>query len=91
MKVCKRIEGEDVGDTSRAGTLFGPTLLRAAPRRGGTLRQIRIARFSWPVGRNFVHHGQFITAIIILRVPLPHLSRQFTRNSRSTVASLYLK
>jgi len=83
MKVCKRIEGEDVGDTSRAGTLFGPTLLRAASRRGGTLGRVGIARFSRVTGRNFVHRGHQS-----VRVPLPHLSRQFTRNSRSTVASL---
>jgi hypothetical protein len=51
MKVCKRIEGEDVGDTSRAGTLFGPTLLRAASRRGGGLGPFGIARFSSSGGR----------------------------------------
>ena len=40
FEVCKRIEGEDVGDTSQAGTLFGPTLPRAAPRRGRALLSI---------------------------------------------------
>jgi hypothetical protein len=51
----QRIEGEDVGDTSPAGTLFGPTP-RAASRRGG-----RGARPDWdratPLSgaRNFVH------------------------------------
>jgi hypothetical protein len=72
MKVCKRIEGEDVGDTSRAGTLFGPTLLRAASRRGDTLGRIGIARFSSSGWSDFVH-----LSYQPLRVPLPELSRQF--------------
>jgi hypothetical protein len=87
MKVCKRIEGEDVGDTSRAGTLFGPTLLRAASRRGGTLRRIGMAQFPWP-GWSELCSSQLSICCAYLYQSY-HVD--FSRTSNSTVASLFLK
>jgi hypothetical protein len=66
----QRIEGEDVGDTSRAGTLFGPTPRAASRRGGGKLVRIGIAPFSLSGAGNFVK-----ATTSILSVPLPRLSR----------------